>query len=148
MPGSYAGAGDLDVDSHAHPANTLPTEPSLQSLDPICLNIHRYNSVPESVPVYKYATIFSATEHWNLSYTQFLCDYCCSFLVFSPCICCFFAGHVSWCRGSIISLDGNASDHFVCIDSPLLSKVKFLLHHGFSSLDCCPLCGCFTQLKQ
>lgn len=86
MPGSYAGAGDLNVDSHAHPANTLPTEPSLQSLDPICLNTHRYNSVPESIPVYKYATIYSATEHWNLSYTQFLCDYCCPFLVFSPCI--------------------------------------------------------------
>lgn len=89
MPGFYAGAGDLNFDPHAHTANTLPTECSLQPLDPICLNTHRYNSVPESLPVYKYATISSATEHWNLNYIQFLCDSCCFSLAFFFLYCCF-----------------------------------------------------------
>lgn len=82
MPGFYAGDGDLNFDPHARTANNLPTERSLQPLNPICLNTHRYSSISESIPVYKYATIYSATEHWNLSYIQFLCDYRSSFLAF------------------------------------------------------------------
>lgn len=147
MPGSYAGAGDLNVDSHAHTANTLSTEPSLQSLDPICLNTH---SITPFQKAFQYINMPQSTQPQSIGIWvihSFYAIIAALLLLFPPALL-FFAGHVSWCRGSIISLDGNASDHFVCIGSPLLSKVKFLLHHGFSSLHCCPLCGCFTQLKQ